>query len=218
MKLESAHWYASLKLKYPIVSEAEWDLLDKMTRKRTIRKGESFLHYGVISKYAAFVCSGQFKFTIQDEQGSENVIRFAFEEDLITNCDSYYDKAPSAVKITALEDSVIRRFTIKKLQPLYNIYMSLASVNLSIYQELAEKSFEHQYILSLKSPVKRYQFLLEKRPLIIRKISLTNIARYLYVSREALSRARLLLLNKPPEFLLSRSHLHVLSLGNFALK
>jgi len=78
--------------------------------------------------------------------------------------------------------------------------MSLAAVNLSIYQELAEKSFEHQYILSLKSPVKRHKFLLEKRPLIIKKKSLTNIARYLYVSHEAISRARLLIINKPWNF------------------
>jgi len=37
----------------------------------------------------------------------------------------------------------------------------------------------------------RYRYLLERRPLIIQKVTLTNIARYLYTSREALSRARL---------------------------
>jgi hypothetical protein len=60
-----------------------------------------------------------------------------------------------------------------------------------LYQELLEQQSEHQHILSLKSPVRRYRYLLERRPVIIQKTTLTNVARYLYVSREALSRARL---------------------------
>jgi CRP-like cAMP-binding protein len=191
------NWYDKLKVKYPIVSDHEWGLLDRMTKKKLIRKGESFLSYGRVARYAAFICSGQFKFTIADEDGNENIIRFAFEDDFLANCDSYYSRSPSAIKITAMEDSEIRKFNIKKLQPLYDLHMSIASVNLRIYQELAQESFEHQYILSLKSPVKRYKFLLENRPLIIKRISLTNIARYLYVSREAISRARIFLLKKP---------------------
>lgn len=200
MKNNTPDWYHRLKEKYPIVSDAEWALLDKMTKVKTIKKGESFLRYGKIARYAAFVVSGQFAFTIIDDEGNEKIIRFGFADDFLANCESYYRMAASAVAITALEDAVIRRINIKQLQPLYDLHMSLSAVNLQIYQELAEQTFEHQYILSLKSPVKRYQFLLKHRPAIIKKISLTNIARYLYVSREALSRARLLLLNKGQRF------------------
>ncbi|MGN8057679.1 Crp/Fnr family transcriptional regulator [Pedobacter sp. 22163] len=200
MKQSLSNWYNRLTVKYPIVSDHEWELLDSMTKKKVIKKGESFLHHGRVARYAAFVCSGQFKFTIDDEDGNEKIIRFAFEDDFIANCESFYSKSPSAIRITAIEDSEIRRFSIKKLQPLYDLHMSIASVNLDIYQDLAEKTFEHQYLLSLKSPVKRYKYLLENRPLIIKKISLTNIARYLYVSREAISRARLFLLNKSQNF------------------
>jgi hypothetical protein len=92
-----------------------------------------------------------------------------------------------------MEDAVILRINIKKLQPLYDLHMNLLQVNLQLYQELLEQQAEHQYILSLKSPLQRYRFLLEHRPAVIQKISLTNIARYLYISREAVSRARILL-------------------------
>ncbi len=200
MKNNSPDWYLPLKSKYPIVSDAEWALLDKLTKVKTIKKGESFLRYGKVARYAAFVMSGQFAFTIIDDDGNEKIIRFSFSDDFLANCESYYKMAPSAISITALEDSAIRRINIKQLQPLYDLHMSLSAVNLQIYQEVAEQTFEHQYILSLKSPVKRYQFLLKHRPTIIKKISLTNIAKYLYVSREAISRARLLILNKGQNF------------------
>lgn len=201
MKKTPTPWYLRLKEKYPIVTDVEWTLLDKLSKVKVIKKGESFLTHGKIARYAAFVVTGQFAFTIIDDEGNEKIIRFAFGDDFLANCESYYKMAPSAVSIVALEDSEIRKINIKQLQPLYDLHMCIANVNLQIYQEMAEQTFEHQYILSLKSPARRYQFLLKHRPVIIRKISLTNIARYLYVSREALSRARLYLLNRSGEIL-----------------
>lgn len=193
MKDKNLDWNVPLRKKYPIVTDEEWQLLDKLTTTRVIKKGEHFLDYGKIARYGAFVISGKFAFSILNDEGNENIVRFAFDDDFLANCESYYRNSASAVKITALEDSVIRKVNIKKLQPLYDLHMCIADINLKIYQEITENNFEHQYILSLKSPAKRYKFLMEKRPEIIRKISIKNIAKYLYVSREAISRARLLL-------------------------
>ncbi|MEC5145537.1 Crp/Fnr family transcriptional regulator [Chitinophaga sp. 212800010-3] len=194
------HWYEGLMKKYPVVSPAEWQLLDTIATVKHIKKGDAFLRYGKVARYSAFVISGIFKFAIQDEEGSEKIIKFGFVNDFLANCESYNKKAPSAVSIIAMEDAVILRINIKKLQPLYDLHMNLLHVNLQLYQELMEQQSEHQYILSLKSPLQRYKFLLERRPAIIQKISLTNIARYLYISREALSRARLYLLDQSRNF------------------
>nr|WP_295870916.1 Crp/Fnr family transcriptional regulator [uncultured Chitinophaga sp.] len=186
--------------KYPVVTPEEWQLLDSIAVVKHIRKGESFLRYGKVARYSAFVLSGMFKFSILDDEGNEKIVRFGFADDFLANCESYNKKAPSAVSITAMEDAVILRINIKKLQPLYDLHMNLLHVNLQLFQEMSEQQSEHQYILSLKTPLQRYRFLLERRPAIIQKISLTNIARYLYTSREALSRARLYLLDQSRNF------------------
>ncbi|NLR68268.1 Crp/Fnr family transcriptional regulator [Chitinophaga varians] len=197
---ELPSWYQRLMKKYPVVTPEEWQLLDSIAVVKHIRKGESFLRYGKVARYSAFVLSGMFKFSILDEEGNEKIVRFGFADDFLANCESYNKKAPSAVSITAMEDAVILRMNIKKLQPLYDLHMNLLHVNLQLFQELSEQQSEHQYILSLKTPLQRYRFLLERRPAIIQKISLTNIARYLYTSREALSRARLYLLDQSRNF------------------
>ncbi|OQP52765.1 Crp/Fnr family transcriptional regulator [Niastella yeongjuensis] len=186
-------YYQRLSKKYPLVTAEEWEMLDIIATVRYIRKGEDFLRYGKIARYSAFVLIGQFKFSLVNDEGAEKIVKFAFTDDFLANCESFHKKAPSNVCITALEDSVILRINTKKLQPLYDHHRNLLHVNLQLYQELMEQQAEHQYILSLKSPIQRYRFLLEHRPAIIEKISLTNIARYLYISREALSRARILL-------------------------
>lgn len=184
-------YYQRLIQKYPQVSLEEWQLLDQMATVRYIRKGEHFLRIGKIARNAAFVLSGQFKYSFISEDGNEKILKFSFADDFLTNCLSFNNNQPSFQHITALEDSVILRFNIKKLQPLYDLHLSILHVNIQLYQDIMQQQAEHQYILSLKSPLERYRFLLRHRPAIIQKISLTNIARYLFTSREALSRARL---------------------------
>ena len=189
-------YYQRLVTKYPQVSVAEWHLLDQLATVRHIRKGEHFLRVGKVARYAAFVLSGQFKYNFTDDDGNEKILKFDFTDDFLTNCLSFNNNKPSYLNITALEDAVVLRFNITKIRPLYDLHSSILHVNLQVYQHIMEEQAEHQYILSLKSPLERYRFLLRHRPAIIQKISLTNIARYLFTSREALSRARIMVTKK----------------------
>jgi CRP-like cAMP-binding protein len=201
MKNELPAWYDQLMLKYPVVTVEEWKLLHTMSSVERIKKGEPFLRYGYVAKYSAFVISGMFKFSILDDRGDEKIVKFGFQNDFLANCESYNKKAPSAVSIIAVEDAVILRINIKRMQPLYNLHINLFRVNIQLCEELMAQQSEHQQILSLRTPLQRYKFLMEHRPIVIQKISLINIARYLYTSREALSRAKLFLHKKPQNVL-----------------
>lgn len=186
-------YYQRLIKKYPQVSEEEWHLLDQLATVRHIKKGEHFLRVGKVARNAAFILSGHFKYSFIGEDDSEKILKFGFTDDFLTNCQSFNNNKPSYMNITALEDAVILRFNINNVRPLYDLHCSILHVNIQVYQDIMEEQAEHQYILSLKSPLERYRFLIRNRPLIIQHISLTNIARYLYTSREALSRARVMM-------------------------
>jgi len=201
MKNELPAWYNQLMEKYPIVTLEEWKLLHAMSSVKHIKKGEPLLRYGYVARHAAFVIAGMFKFSILDDGGDEKIVKFGFPNDFLANCESYNKKAPSAVSIIAVEDAVVLRINIKRIQPLYNLHMNLFRINIQLCEELMAQQSEHQQILSLRSPLQRYKFLMEHRPIIIQKISLTNIARYLYTSREALSRAKLFLHKRPQNVL-----------------
>lgn len=186
-------YYQRLIKKYPQVSVEEWQLLDQLATVRHIKKGEHFLRVGKVARNAAFILSGHFKYSFTGDDGSEKILKFGFTDDFLTNCQSFNNNKPSYLNITALEDAVILRFNINNVRPLYDLHCSILHVNIQVYQDIMEEQAEHQYILSLKSPLERYRFLMRNRPLIIQKISLTNIARYLFTSREALSRARVMM-------------------------
>ncbi|GAA3964700.1 Crp/Fnr family transcriptional regulator [Mucilaginibacter dorajii] len=197
LKNDLPAWYDQLREKYPVVTLDEWQLLHSMASVKHIKKGEPLLRYGYIARHAAFIISGTFKFSILDEEGEEKIVKFGFQNDFLANCESYNKKAASAISIVAIEDAVVLRINIKRIQPLYSLHINLFRVNIQLIEELMAQQSEHQQILSLRSPLQRYKFLMENRPLIIQKISLTNIARYLYTSREALSRAKLFLHKRP---------------------
>jgi CRP-like cAMP-binding protein len=49
---------------------------------------------------------------------------------------------------------------------------------------------EHHNMMMMKQPSDRYQYVLEKKPELIQKVSLTHLSSYLGMSRETLSRIR----------------------------
>lgn len=191
--MELPSYYQRLAKKYPKVTMDEWKQLERFATVKYVRKGDSFLRIGKVANHSAFVLSGEFKFSFVEESGTERIVKFGLTDDFLANCESYQKKEPSAISITAIEDAVILRINTRKLDRLYEKDVNLLHVKLKLYQELVEQMSEHQYILSLKTPVQRYRYLLERRPKVVQRISLTNIARYLYISREALSRARMVL-------------------------
>src|SRR5262245_32900302 len=131
--MELPSYYQRLIKKYPQVTMEEWRLLDSIATVKYIRKGDNFLNYGRVVRYAAFVLSGQFKFSLLNEEGIEKIVKFSFTDDFLANCESYHKRALSNICITAIEDAVILRINIKRLQPLYDLHMNLLQVNLQLY-------------------------------------------------------------------------------------
>jgi CRP-like cAMP-binding protein len=188
--MELPPYFARLAKKYRRITPKEWELVNQFAEIIPIQKGDHFLQHGEIAHFAAFVISGQFKFNLYDDDGNEKILKFSFIDDFLANCDSYHNDIPSKLNIEAIEDSVVLRLNISQMQPLFDLHINILRINLDLYQDILENHAEHQYILSLKTPLQKYRYLLRSKPMIIQKISLTNISKYLYTSREALSRAR----------------------------
>ena len=56
---------------------------DQLATVRHIRKGEHFLRIGKVARYAAFVLSGQFKYSFIGDDGSEKILKFGFMDDFL---------------------------------------------------------------------------------------------------------------------------------------
>ena len=121
--------------------------------------------------------------------GKEICSWFAAENDIVGNMNAHRG-TPSNETIELLEDSELISFQIRQIN-------ELAKSNLAISHFINEILEEHIlflekriYDLQFVSSSDRYKRLLEEAPGILQRVSLTDIASYLGVSRETLSRIR----------------------------
>lgn len=102
---------------------------------------------------------------------------------------SLLSSKPSPIKIIALEKSSVLRMSKSNIEKLKQTPMGMQLFSIGDQKTLIEKQ-EKQIELMTQTAEKRYIELLEKKPELIQRISQKDIASYLGISTQSLSRIR----------------------------
>lgn len=117
-------------------------------------------------------------------------VSFTLENEFTTTMHSFITRKPSYENIEAMEKTISGKISHEDLWNLFEIYPNLERT----YRLILEQYYitlEEQLIFSkFKSAKERYLELMETRPKIIHKASVGQIASYLDMSIETLSRIR----------------------------
>jgi CRP-like cAMP-binding protein len=158
--------------------------------RRTLLKKYRLLRDGEISRHIYFIRKGSARAFYYDRDGREHTTWFMAENDLMISVYSFYTQQPAAENIELLEDSILLSMTWDQLQtiyaefPEYNYHGRLVTEK---YYLLAE---ERAILLRTTKPADRYLLLLKNRPKILQQASLGQIASFLGITQETLSRIR----------------------------
>ncbi len=137
-----------------------------------------------MGRYAGLIVSGYFKFTTLNELGDEAVINFAFPGQHITDVHSSVYGKPSEMSIIAGADSEILRVPLKK-------FMTFLSANVSAeHSALFRMTYMRYLSICRNSPEQRYIELCNYYPDLVNTVALKDIASYLLISPNHLSRIR----------------------------
>jgi CRP-like cAMP-binding protein len=125
-----------------------------------------------------------------DSSGKEHVVQFAIEEWWISDLYSFFTNEPSTFNIDALEDSELLLLE-------QNSYERLLQ-EIPAFERLFRKLFENRLIANERrinatlsdSAEERYLSFLKNYPSIAQRVPLTQIASYLGITPESLSRIR----------------------------
>lgn len=148
------------------------------------KKEERFIQQGTVARYAALVLSGYFKITTLNESGDESVINFAFPGQFLADIYSSANGEPSEMTIIAGAESEILRV------PLKNFVTSLSPNLLIEYSALFKMTLGRYLNIYRKSPEQRYIELCNHYPDLVNTVALKDIASYLLISPNHLSRIR----------------------------
>lgn len=173
---------------HPFSLDSEQKLLDSL-RVHYIEKNGSLLSPGQVCKDIWFIEQG-FARSVCFNDTKQISIGFYETGDFVTNLSSLRNGTPSEYEIQVTEQSIVLSFAKQTLMDLYEVSHEIASFGRVLLEQLLTEQEEYANLFKLKTPAERYAFLLKKRPSLFQKATLTQIASYMGVSRETLSRIR----------------------------
>lgn len=173
-------------------SELSTDSLSKLLPhfvKIECPKGTELIQFGKACQSLYLIEQGYCRaYNIQD--GLEVNLSFYFEFETVTNLNSYVFNIPSNFTVVTCEPMLIYR--IEKSNLLTAIQQSPAidlagKKNLQLIAAKHERQLELYRILTAKG---RYEFLENTDPALLQRVPISQLASYLGVKRETLSRIR----------------------------
>ena len=158
--------------------------------QRTVKEGERLSEPGQINRNLFFICKGVLRIVMQNENGNEVTHYFLKENQFCTIMNSFTNDVIAQESIQAACNAEVLAISKNKLLQLYEQLPYLkAIIDQIIQQALLDKIQIRNAYLGQDSAT-RYQLFLSKQPEIALKVSLTDIASYLGITPQSLSRIR----------------------------
>lgn len=176
--------------KYLPLEEAEVAVLTSRLTERKIKRKQYILQEGDTCKYFTYVVEGCFKMYGVDHSGSEHNLVFAAEDDWIADIDSLHKEKPSKLYIEAIEPSTILQISKGDL---WYLYTNFPKFDRNFRVIIEDKYIELQNRLLQtfsQTAQERYESFLEQYPNLANRLPNTQIASYLGITPEFLSKIR----------------------------
>lgn len=152
-------------------------------------RGQLLEEEGKICRHLHFIAEGSTR-SFYLKNNRDITVSFSLENEFITSMHSFITQKPSYENIEAMEKTSTGRISREDLWELFDSFPKLERA----YREILEQYYitlEEQLIFSkFKSAKERYLELMDTRPKVIQKASVGQIASFLDMSIETLSRIR----------------------------
>lgn len=171
------------------VSDSLDKALDIVTKKVSIQKNLSIVNIGNRCQDLFFIEKGLLRgYYLLD--GKEITNWFGSEGEFATCFYAFVAEKPSFENIQVLEDSVLTQVSFTDLQHLYKEFPETERLGRIITETYYIRLEERLLSLQFKTAKERYHHFIKSRPSLLQRTSLGQIASYLGITQETLSRIR----------------------------
>lgn len=168
----------------------ETDRFTSVLKPRTLRKRQYLVQAGDVFRYECFVNKGSLRTYHVDNNGQEHIVMFAFEDWWTGDMYSFLSGQPALYNVDALEDVELLLIEKSQLEQLY--------IDIPKFDRFFRILLQNAYIsmqrrisdnMSLTAE-ERYLDFLNRYPHFEQRLSQKQIASYLGITPESLSRIR----------------------------
>jgi len=172
------------------LSESETEAFCSLFQHTSIKKKDFLLRVGEVCKFEGFVVKGLFRVYHIDHKGFEQILYFAIENWWITDIDSFTNEKPSQLFIEALEDSEVLLISKKDKEFAYSQLPKIEKL-FRVMTQKTHVALQRRMIDNLsKTADQRYIDFIEKYPPLFQRLNNLQLAAYLGISHEFLSKIR----------------------------
>jgi CRP-like cAMP-binding protein len=178
----------------PITKE-EADAIAATMVIKNYKKGDILLKEGQISTEAYFVLEGCVRqYFLVD--GEEKTANFFTEEQWVISLNSFSNNLPSNHFMACATDCFLVVGNREKEENLYRLFPKLETVSRKVMEKVFAEQQELMATYTTDTPEQRYLKLLNSRPELFQKMPQYQIASYIGVKPESLSRIKKRILGK----------------------
>lgn len=176
--------------RYLTLDESEKEALSSRLTERSIKRKQYLLQEGDVCKHFTYVLEGCFKMYGVDKSGTEYNLVFAAEDDWVADIASLHKELPSKLYIEAVEASTVLQISKGDLWYLYTHYPKF-NRNFRVIIEDKCTELQDRLLQTFSATAhERYEQFLNQYPKLANRLPSTQIASYLGITPEFLSKIR----------------------------
>jgi len=176
--------------RYVALSAEEAQTVHSLFSGKTFRRRQYILQQGDVARYETFIVRGLTRTYEVDDKGQEHVVQFGLEDWWVGDLYSFLTGTPSNYNIDCLEDTEVMQITRPNLDLLYERVPRLEK-HFRIMMQNAFIASTKRITSSLsKSAKERYDEFITTYPQIEQRVPNHQIASYLGITPQSLSRIR----------------------------
>ncbi|MBS7255720.1 Crp/Fnr family transcriptional regulator [Flavobacterium branchiicola] len=187
--MKENRFYENIK-KHIDLSESEFAKLSSFYHVEEIQKNQMLLSEGEICDFEGYILEGCFKIFYKEDNVKDHILYFAIEDWWVLDIGSFVSGNPSKLNIQALEDSKIITITKEQKEKLYAEIPKTERLFRLMNQKALESIQLCMISMLNKTADKRYLEFKAKYPTLEQRIPQHQIAAYLGISHEFLSKIR----------------------------
>lgn len=177
------------------LNNEEISAIEKSFPLKTFPKGTFLLKKGQVAKDAYFVVKGCIRsYELNEEE--ENTLDFYTENQSAANFNSLANEKPSSINFICAEETTVAIINKEKESKLYKKFPRFETFCREGMEQMMGKQQEEILKFLKLNPEERYQNLLNSRPTLVHRVPQYQIASFLGIKPETLSRIRARLAKK----------------------
>lgn len=168
----------------------ELELFHSLLKLKRVRKRTYLLQEGEVCDFEAYIVKGCIRTYFLSDDGTETILSFAIEDWWVSDLYSFTEQKPSNMFIETIEECELLVIDHKSKAELYQKIPKFETLFRLLVQRSLFALQRRFHSLVSQTAEQRYLAFVEKYPQIVQRVPQNQIARYLGVSPEFLSKVR----------------------------